>query len=718
MPSRSADPPPPPTKTLRGGKWGGWVAVFAAVACTSSSLPGDFVYDDVPLIVENPRIRSLDQWPAIWLSDWWKHVEGTGAAANAGRDRLYRPLTLQSFALDYAIGGLRPLGYRLVNVLLHGLCCWLVWRFARRLTGDPLVASVAAVLFAVHPVHAEAVAGVVGRAELLTTALLLGGALVLMPRSGEAGLGRLVAAAGLFLAALLAKETAVSFPAVGLLVILATAHGARKSATWWLVRGGILLLPLAVYFPLRYVALEGTLFRSEPADMLMNPIAVGGTAERLVGSSVVLGHYTRLLVVPASLSADYGRAIIDPGRGFDPMAIVGGLAALGLVAGLLALRGRAATARVVGILVALFVASYALISNTALLIGVAVAERLMYWPSVPLLVLAALGIVAFWRRYCVPGAKLAERAALLRVLGVALVAALGIRTAVRCTDWHDNRTLFGRDVQTYPQGAHLNLCYARTLVDDARAQTDPREALRLLEDAEQHTLAALRIHPGYADALSVRGQIRVLLGDLPLARQLLAGALLLRPDLRDARRVLNAISSDVTPGDDPDALREALASQPADVAPRLRLAERLVQTGDPAAARRELAAIVAAKPEHVDALRLAGKTAALTGDTAGAIEYFRQVLVREPDDWESHANLATLLAPSDPNATLAHAERAMLLRPDDVRVQTNYAEALALVGRTRESIAVFRRLLGDLPADDPLRAALAERVARLERGGR
>jgi hypothetical protein len=158
------------------------------LACFASSATNQFAYDDQPLIVDNPRIRNLTDFRALWLSDWWKLAE-SGPESNPRRDRLYRPLTLFSLALNYAVHGYRPLGYHVANIALHAAVCLLVWQFARRLVQDEAVATVAAVLFAVHPVHAEAVANVVGRAEVLAALFLLLGLLVMLPRRGPAGAG-------------------------------------------------------------------------------------------------------------------------------------------------------------------------------------------------------------------------------------------------------------------------------------------------------------------------------------------------------------------------------------------------------------------------------------------------------------------------------------------------------------------------------------------------
>lgn len=103
MPSPSVDGAPP------AGRWwrfllGPWLAPLLGVLCFANSLGNDFAYDDRALVVDNPRIRSLTDFHALWLSDWWYPSEKPSQEAPR-RDWLYRPLTLFSFALNYAVAG-------------------------------------------------------------------------------------------------------------------------------------------------------------------------------------------------------------------------------------------------------------------------------------------------------------------------------------------------------------------------------------------------------------------------------------------------------------------------------------------------------------------------------------------------------------------------------------------------------------------------------------
>ncbi len=712
---------------LTGRRWwqSPWLPTVLGVLCLANSLGNGFVYDDHPLIEKNPRIRHLGD-PAIWTSDWWQVIEDE---PNLGphRDFLWRPLSLFSFALNYAVHGYAPAGYHLVNVLLHGAVCFALWYFARNLTGSKTVAALAAVLFALHPVHAEAVANVVGRAEVLAALFLLAGCVVLQTGPGVSP-RRTLAAAGFFLLALLAKETAVCYLPVALLVLYARQHpetpgapnATRRTRGWWLTRAALLALPLVIYFPCRYHALEGHLFRGRPAEDLMNPLVTATPPQRLNGAFTILGEYTRLLLVPSRLSSDYGAEIVSPRNGFTAMTLVGVLAAAGLLILLAGLRRRRGIGYLAGLVTALFLASYALISNTVLLIGVSLAERLMYWPSTLVMVLVAVGLAEFWNRQVAPGRPLAARARLLQGLGLLVLAALGLRTTLRSADWSDDLTLFTQDVRTQPRGVQLNKNLAGELLRAEEHLTDPVRRTANRRQAAECLEAALALRPGYADALVYRGELRGRNGDLAGARRDFEQALLLAPNNREARRGLASVTEMTTSapaGPTLAELRTATASQPTSASAWLALGVAARQEGEFEEARHVLARAAELAPDDAAILREYAKTLAILGEADAARTWFQRAVTRDPSDWQSHTNLANLLVDTDAAAALQHAERAQSLHPEDLRVQVNLAGAYRANHRVAEAIALYRRIIASLPPNDSLRLTLEQQLATLQREG-
>jgi hypothetical protein len=150
----------------------------------------------------------------------------------AGALPFYRPIGEMTFALDWAIWGLRPAGYHLTNLLLHTLCVYLVWRLARRLFGPGVVPVAVALVFGLHPVHHEAVAWISGRFDLLVCATVTASTLAYLRwRSGGPQSGRwLGLALGGFVVGLGCKETGLILPAmiVAIEVLLPRRPGADR----------------------------------------------------------------------------------------------------------------------------------------------------------------------------------------------------------------------------------------------------------------------------------------------------------------------------------------------------------------------------------------------------------------------------------------------------------------------------------------------------------
>lgn len=710
-PRPAADAPP-----QGAAPWwtGPWPAVALGVLCYLVTLAGDFTYDDVQLVMDNPRIRSLANVREIWLSDWWYSDPTNEGVPSPRRDRLYRPLTLFSFAVNYAASGLGPGGYHFVNVGLHSAACGLVWLFALRLTGRRGVAAVAAVLFAVHPVHVEAVANIVGRAEVLSTLGLLGGLIALLPRAGWPSAWRVALAALLFLAALLAKETAICYLPVALIAL----HGAgrRPRRAWgWLLVAAVLTLPLATYLPLRYEALNHHLIRTGTPGPLLNPLFGADVRGRVLGPLTVLGYYTRLLLAPSTLAADYGMGTIDP-RAIDAMTVLGAAAVLAGAIGLTGYVRRGATWRMTATLTAMFAASYVLISNTILLIGVSVAERLMYWPSVPALILVALLAAGLWERAGQPGGNLERLRRPLGWLGVALLAALALRTTLRSLDWRDNRTLFSADAQTFPRNVNINLALATQLNYAASMAIDRGERDALLARAEERLDAAREVYPDFPDTYKLLGQVYGLRGEPRQALAYLHTALQLDPRDSDARRHIAEIEQRYDDSVQRLAeLQRRAEREPNNVRLPVQIGQLLLETGQHHAGRLALERAASMAPDDLEVLRLLGRLLILDYEEQRAVELLTKVVERDPNDWESHTNLSGLLAQRDPTGCLWHAQRAYKLKPAVFEVQVNLAEANVAAGKPDEALRLFRAIAEYLPASDPRLMAVRTRIQQLEK---
>lgn len=165
-------------------------------------------FDDTGYITNNKIIHSLS--PASLHQVFSRQVMGN-----------YHPLTVLSYALEYALQKDNPFIYHLDNLLLHILVSVLVFFFLLRLTANKTVSTITAIFFAIHPMHVESVAWVADRKDLLYTFFFLASCIAYVKFSGKAErFDRKWYAACflLFVAALLAKAVAVCLPVVLLLI--------------------------------------------------------------------------------------------------------------------------------------------------------------------------------------------------------------------------------------------------------------------------------------------------------------------------------------------------------------------------------------------------------------------------------------------------------------------------------------------------------------------
>src|SRR5579862_2830602 len=171
------------------------------------SLDYGFVWDDHQLIVDNPKIKSVESIRQVLTNDFWN----VGYGRRDDTRGFYRPLITLSYLADYSIWGLNPKGYHLTNVIAHAIASVLAYFLALILLRRPTHALLSAVLFAVHPTHVESVCWISGRTDVFCGVffLLAWIAVLRLLETSRPSPGWLTVTVGAYLAALLCKETAL-----------------------------------------------------------------------------------------------------------------------------------------------------------------------------------------------------------------------------------------------------------------------------------------------------------------------------------------------------------------------------------------------------------------------------------------------------------------------------------------------------------------------------
>ncbi len=484
----------PKRKNLR--RWSAWVesmnadqranraAMFLLAALCflafANTFGNGFVYDDRKIIVENSLITSLANFPKIFSTSYL----GTGRTVGG---IYYRPLSIATYALNYAIGGLDPLGYHLVNLLIH-LGVTLALYFLIRKLGCSWSAGLAgATLFAVHPIHTEAVTGIVGRAELLMALGVLSALAWYIKGRAPGGLRLHYAFASLaaFVLGLLAKEQAMMLPFI--LVLYEISDWKKQAGGKALGRN--LSIRCVPYF------IVAVLFLAAPAitfgnrlspisrtPFIDNPLAHVDWFLRVLTAVKIAGKYLWLCLWPEHLSVDYSYNAIPISLSLWEPGFLAGLAAWVALSALAVwsfFRGTRLAFLAVGLMLLTFLPA----SNLLIPIGTIMGERLFYLPSAGLGLLVAAG----WDKMArmASGKRISCRVGIVGFIGLALVISIFTgRTFFRNRDWQNEMRLFQSATAVVPANAKMryNVGALKEDVDEA------------LKDYEQ----ALRIYPAYA----------------------------------------------------------------------------------------------------------------------------------------------------------------------------------------------------------------------------
>ncbi len=463
------------TSTGREGSWRWYAAVaLAAILGAVTSLGNRFAQDDIPVIVDNPRLHSLaGLWHRFAESYWPPEVVAV----------LYRPVTTTGFTLQWVLGDGSPFLFHLVSIGLLVAVSLLTLACFRRLL-PAAAAGLAALLFAVHPVHVEVVGNVSGQSELWAAGFAILAVLLYLQGRQGAGLGParwgaiVVCAAG----SVFSKEHGAVV--IGLLAVAectVVVDGRRlgdRLRTLWLGYAALALV-VAGYLAARTAVLGGVV--GEVPHIVLREV---GGGQRSLTMLAVVPEWVRLLFLPLHLQSDYMPQELSLATGFGPDQLLGCILLLAVL--LLAWQARqpapAVTLGVLWIGLAIFP-----VSNLLVPTGVLLAERTLFLPSVGALLLLG-GALTWWRAatppLSLPAARLTA-ACILLLVGAALV-----RSALRQPVWRDNPTLFAQVVEDAPLSYTAHWAQAGVLYRSGlqrQAELHYRMALQLYDaDADLH----------------------------------------------------------------------------------------------------------------------------------------------------------------------------------------------------------------------------------------
>jgi len=713
--------------------------ILAAVTAYWNAPKGDFIWDDISLIVLDYQIKSWNFMREVFTRDFF------GFSDDNRKYGYYRPLITISYALDWRAWGLKPAGYHYTNIAMHIVCMVLLFFILYRLADRKLlIPTLAGILFAVHPIHTESVTWIAGRTDVMCAMFFFAGLLTFIVyaerlaaahgfdelppgTSPEAArqprLTMLILTGVFYVIGLLAKEMNVALPVIAgaYLLVFVTGFQWRKIAAY---------LPSFVFLGVLTIAYF--LFRSYRVGFSQQAKQPFDVIETILTFIKTIGYYTGKMLVPVHLSAYIQNPLVQ--SVFEPKFI----AAFVFLAVLIALVVRLLkTEKLIAFSLMFLPLSMLPMSNFIRIsgpkdMGFMTAERFLYIPSAAICLLVALLAARLIGKL---GALVADRdwsggrwmrRAVALVLLAAVTLSFTVLTWRRNTDWYDNEKLFTQMIADAPNATLLyvvlgNIYRINKKYDDAEKIL--QKALEYISprNREEPTwiyndLAGIYAEQGrFDEALRVMklasrslehnsavkynyGEIYRAMGDCKTAIRYYQHSLSIYRDNLQAFVKMGLCMQQLNSWDLANkAFLSAVSLTPHDASLLNHIGYNYYRLGVYEKAERYLEAALAEDPNLLQATINLAFVHFRQGNADAAIGRLRDLLTQNPDNVELHAALGFLLANQQKYKEAGeHVLRALKLQPKHFLARMTYA-TVAIETNPAEARHVLAGILKDNP---------------------
>ncbi|XP_074126747.1 protein O-mannosyl-transferase TMTC1 isoform X4 [Sminthopsis crassicaudata] len=684
--------------------------------CYGNSLRGEFVHDDVWAIVNNPDVQTATSlsW-GIFANDFW----GKGMAENTSH-KSYRPLCILTFKLNVYLAGMNPFYFHAVNIILHCLVTLvLMYTCDKVVFKDHQLGFVTALIFAVHPIHTEAVTGIVGRADVLACLLFLLAFLSYNRSMDLLYIGECLSPTtspfflllSLFLGtcAMLVKETGITVFGVCLVYdLFSLPHNRGK---WYLTtnskqnflyatrpflkRATLVISYVIVTLCFRMWIMGGSmpLFSEQDNPASFSPYIL----TRFLTYSYLLAFNSWLLLAPITLCYDWQVGSIPL---IETIWDIRNLATLLLVVVMLFLILHCLTAFknleqnevLVGLLFLVF--PFLPASNLFFNVGFVVAERVLYMPSMGYCILFVHGLnkLYSWLNRC--GTTTLIMSTLL------LLLLFSCKTVKQNEIWLSRESLFRSGVETLPHNAKVHYNYANFLKDQGRN-----------EEAIYHYKTALKLYPHHASALNNLG---TLTKDRTEAKEYYQRALQLNP--QHNRALFNLGNLLKSQGKKEDAiifLRDSIRFGPEFADAYSSLASLLAEQELFQKAEEVYQAGIKNCPESSDLHNNYGVFLVDTGTPESAMYHYQQAIQLSPHHHVAMVNLGRLYRSLGENKEAEEWYKRALDITQTAEILSPLGALYYNTGRYEEALRIYREAAALQPSAKEIQLALAQVLAMM-----
>ena len=652
-----------------------------------NTLGHDFALDDYVVFRDNSYVKEgVAGIGKIMSQDTFRGFLEKEVALSGGR---YRPLSLVTFALEQQLWGgpaeeptFRPERSHGINALLYAITCLALYacllKLLHALPNRGWIAWLAAMLFAAHPSHTEAVANIKGRDDVLCFLLVLVSFWMLLQATDRAK-AWLAGSVAVYFLALFSKESAVTFLAI-FPACLYCLRGFRVSQ---LLKWTAPFLAVAIVFVLIRAVCAGSIGDRVSTDVMLDPFAAMTSTERYATIFLTLFRYLKLMVFPHPLSYDYSYNQIPAVDFLNVEALLSVVLHLALAGWAIWALGHK---RAHGILPLYYLATLSIVSNLVFPIGAPMADRFLYMPSVAYCVGIAAWAVGAPPQVAVP------RKVSFAVVGL-LVVGYSVRTVVRNPVWKSNWTLVSSDVKRAPDSARANASYGEQMLrlyhEDRLANAD------YLKRAEQSYLKSLEINTRYLDSYVNLGLLYGKQGEHAKAAGCFGKAYELnRSDMR-ALYDLSVARSKLLEYDRAIAgFRTVIAHQPDNMNARTKLADTLLFAGKYAESATCFEELVETSPNNARFHEQLGRARLKAGAVEASIHAYKAAIELGSNTAGVYSDLgAATFRLVDYDAAEKYLTKALELDDSLQTALNNMAGVFLQTGRPGEAVRLYRKAL-------------------------
>ena len=467
-------------------------------AVYANTLKNGYALDDFNTIKENTIVtRGISAIPEIFATPYRR---GWFVSTND----LYRPVSLAMFATEYQLFDKSPVAGHFFNILFFAGCVILLFLFLDGLfeSKKPAVAFITALLFALHPIHTEAVANIKSRDEIMCFFFAFLSLNIFLRYMQVGKMKQLLLGCLCFFLSLSSKETVITFLAVIPLIFFFYRNENKKyslNITVGAVATAVLFLII------RYSILNAYNANGNYVSFIDNFLSRPPSAASAFATEVlILGKYLKLLFIPYPLICDYSYNSI-------PFVTLGDIWAL-LSLAIYVFLAWLGISRFIknkedpfAFAILFYLITISLFSNIIILIGAPMAERFMFFTSVGFCLAVALAIEKWILR-----SNAADILSLKNTKVLAIIIPISIVFACitinRNSDWFDNYTLFKSDVSKSPNDSRLFYYLGTEMATTvAGEEKDPGKQKKIIGDGIGYLYKALAIYPENDNAQSSIG---------------------------------------------------------------------------------------------------------------------------------------------------------------------------------------------------------------------